>query len=80
MDFVYRPEVAADITEYVDYISPVEGVKQILEKEGSDLAKSEIVFPSEEFTAKCTGQNTPPGAGPGQRGLAERADGREDAR
>jgi len=60
MDFVYRPEVAADITEYVEYISPVEGVKEILEKEGSDLAKSEIVFPSEQFTAKCTGQNTPP--------------------
>jgi len=60
MNFVYRPEVAADITGYVEYISPVEGVKEILEKEGSDLAKSEIVFPTEEFTRNCTGQNTPP--------------------
>jgi spermidine/putrescine transport system substrate-binding protein len=60
MDFVYRPEVAADITEYVEYISPVEGVKQILEKEGSDLAKSPIVFPTDQFTRNCTGQNTPP--------------------
>jgi spermidine/putrescine transport system substrate-binding protein len=60
MDFVYQPEVAADITEYVEYISPVDGVKEILEKRGSELAESEIVFPSEEFTRNCTGQNTPP--------------------
>ena len=51
MDFVYRPEVAVDITEWVEYISPVEGVQELLEKRGSDLAKSEIVFPTEEFTA-----------------------------
>jgi spermidine/putrescine transport system substrate-binding protein len=60
MDFVYRPEVAADITEYVEYISPVDGVKELLEKRGSELADSEIVFPTEQFTKKCTGQNTPP--------------------
>jgi len=60
MDFVYQPEVAVDITEYVEYISPVQGVKELLAKRGSELAKSEIVFPTEEFTSKCTGQNTPP--------------------
>jgi spermidine/putrescine transport system substrate-binding protein len=60
MNFVYQPNVAADITGYVEYISPVQGVKEILEKEGSELAESEIVFPTEEFTRNCTGQNTPP--------------------
>lgn len=60
MDFVYKPEVAVDITEYVEYISPVEGVKELLAKRESPLAQSEIVFPTEEFTSKCTGQNTPP--------------------
>jgi spermidine/putrescine transport system substrate-binding protein len=60
MDFVYRPEVAVDITDYVEYISPVQGVKELLEKRGSPLADSEIVFPTEQFTRKCTGQNTPP--------------------
>ncbi len=60
MDFVYQPEVAVDITEYVEYISPVQGVQELLEKRGSELAESEIVFPTEEFTSKCTGQNTPP--------------------
>ena len=60
MNFAYRPEVAADITSYVEYISPVQGVKEILEKRGSDLTTSEIVFPTDEFTRNCTGQNTPP--------------------
>ena len=60
MNFVYRPDVAVDITEYVEYISPVKGVKELLEKRGSELAKSKIVFPTEQFTSKCTGQITPP--------------------
>jgi spermidine/putrescine transport system substrate-binding protein len=60
MNFVYQPNVAADITEYVEYISPVQGVEELLAKRGSDLAGSEIVFPTEKFTSKCTGQNTPP--------------------
>lgn len=60
MDFVYRPDVAVDITEYVEYISPVQGVKELLEKRKSELAKSPIVFPTDEFTRNCTGQITPP--------------------
>jgi len=60
MDFVYRPEVAVDITEYVEYISPVQGVKELLAKRGSELAESEIVFPTDQFTRNCTGQITPP--------------------
>jgi spermidine/putrescine transport system substrate-binding protein len=60
MNFVYRPEVAVDITEYVEYISPVQGVQELLAKRGSELAESEIVFPTEQFTRNCTGQNTPP--------------------
>jgi spermidine/putrescine transport system substrate-binding protein len=60
MNFVYKPEIAAAITEYVEYISPVDGVQELLEKRGSALAKSPIVFPTEQFTRKCTGQNSPP--------------------
>jgi spermidine/putrescine transport system substrate-binding protein len=60
MNFVYRPEVAVDITAYVEYISPVQGVKELLEERASELADSEIVFPTEQFTRNCTGQNTPP--------------------
>jgi len=60
MDYVYQPEKAVDITEYVEYISPVEGVKELLEGRGSELAESELVFPTAEFTANCTDQDSPP--------------------
>ncbi|MEX0972683.1 MAG: spermidine/putrescine ABC transporter substrate-binding protein [Solirubrobacterales bacterium] len=60
MDFVYEPKVAADITEYVEYISPVDGVQELLESRGSELAESRLAFPSEEFTADCTDQDSPP--------------------
>jgi len=60
MDFVYQPKVAVDITEYVEYISPVEGVKELLEDRGSELAQSELTFPTEQFTADCTDQDSPP--------------------
>src|SRR5665811_470398 len=59
-DFAYEPEVAADITEWVEYISPVEGVQEILEDRESELAESDLAFPSEEFTADCSNQDTPP--------------------
>jgi spermidine/putrescine transport system substrate-binding protein len=60
MDFAYEPKVAADITEWVEYISPVEGVRDILEGRESELAESQLAFPSEEFTADCSDQDTPP--------------------
>jgi spermidine/putrescine transport system substrate-binding protein len=60
MDFVYQPEVAVNITEYVTYISPVEGVKELLEKSEPALAKDPLVFPSAEFTKNCTDQDSPP--------------------
>ena len=53
MNYAYDPKNQAQITDYNYYVSPVEGVKQILEKQGSPAAKSELVFPSEQFTAKC---------------------------
>jgi len=60
MDFVYQPGVAADITEYVEYISPVEGVKDILRGRGSELAESQLTFPTAQFTEDCTDQDSPP--------------------
>ena len=29
MDFVYDPEVQADISEYVQYVTPVNGVQEV---------------------------------------------------
>ncbi len=51
IDFVYRPEVQADIAEYVNYICPVEGVKEILAERDPALAENQLIFPDEQFLA-----------------------------
>jgi spermidine/putrescine transport system substrate-binding protein len=63
MDFVYDPEIATNITEYVGYITPVPEVQDILlkrakaaEKEADreyleGLANSPLVFPTSEMQA-----------------------------
>jgi spermidine/putrescine transport system substrate-binding protein len=51
MDYVYDPENAARITEYVGYNSPVDGVKEILAGGNDDqkaLSESTLLFPDEE--------------------------------
>jgi spermidine/putrescine transport system substrate-binding protein len=49
IDFVYRPEVQADIAAYVNYICPVAGVREILEKRDPALAKNQLIFPDDAF-------------------------------
>ena len=58
MNFVYEPEVQANIAEYVNYVTPVEGVKEILEKRNPELAENDLIFPSASFTKNCS--PTPP--------------------
>jgi spermidine/putrescine transport system substrate-binding protein len=63
MDWVYQPDVGADIAEYVNYITPVATSQAVIEKRakqasGDDrtflegLAKSPLVFPSVADFAK----------------------------
>jgi spermidine/putrescine transport system substrate-binding protein len=64
MDFVYQPEIAAQITEWVNYICPVPAAQEIIrthaqeavdadDQETADyltsVADSELVFPTEEM-------------------------------
>jgi spermidine/putrescine transport system substrate-binding protein len=63
MDFVYQPEVQADISAYVQYVTPVSGVKEVFERQGKTaLANNQLIFPSEQFTADCSTQPDPPGS------------------
>jgi spermidine/putrescine transport system substrate-binding protein len=48
IDFVYRPEIQAPIAAYINYQTPVKGVKEIFEKTDPKLAQSQLIFPSEE--------------------------------
>jgi spermidine/putrescine transport system substrate-binding protein len=61
MNYVYEPKNQAQITEYVNYVSPVTGVKEILTKSDPSIANNELIFPSEEFTKNCFAQVSPPG-------------------
>jgi spermidine/putrescine transport system substrate-binding protein len=51
IDFVYQPEVQADIAEYVNYICPVKGVKEILTKRDPALGQNQLIFPDEATLA-----------------------------
>ena len=61
MNYVYEPENQAQIANYNYYFTPVEGTREVLQERGSDAARSELVFPSEDYTAECSTQGNPPG-------------------
>jgi spermidine/putrescine transport system substrate-binding protein len=64
MDYVYRPEVAAQIAEYVNYIVPVPAAQDIIRQHAAEaesdedreyleaVAESPLVFPTEEMLSK----------------------------
>jgi spermidine/putrescine transport system substrate-binding protein len=46
INYYYDPEVAARLAAYVNYICPVEGAKQAMEKIDSSLVDNELIFPA----------------------------------
>jgi spermidine/putrescine transport system substrate-binding protein len=64
MDFVYQPKIAAQIAQYVNYISPVPDAKPVIEEMAAqeqdpdeatrlrEVAESPLVFPTEDEIAK----------------------------
>jgi spermidine/putrescine transport system substrate-binding protein len=48
MNFLYDPEIAAKIAIYVNYLSPVNGVKEIVEKTDPDIANNPLIFPPDD--------------------------------
>jgi spermidine/putrescine transport system substrate-binding protein len=52
MNYVYDPEVAAQIAAYVNYVSPVVGAQDIMRKKDPKLAENQLVFPDAETRAK----------------------------
>jgi spermidine/putrescine transport system substrate-binding protein len=71
MNFVYRPNVQADIAEYVQYVTPVSGVDDVLRKRDPELADNQLIFPDERFTADCSTQPDPPGSEEDQQEVTE---------
>jgi spermidine/putrescine transport system substrate-binding protein len=52
MDYYYRPDVAAQVAAYVNYVCPVVGAQQELAKTDPELAESPFIFPSAEWIAE----------------------------
>jgi spermidine/putrescine transport system substrate-binding protein len=48
IDYYYEPEVAAKLAAYVNYICPVQGAEEAMEKVDPDLVGNPLIFPSEE--------------------------------
>jgi spermidine/putrescine transport system substrate-binding protein len=64
MNYVYEPENQAQIEEYDNYTTPVKGVQEIFEQSSDpavrDLAKSPLIFPTEQYQRNCSTQPNPP--------------------
>jgi spermidine/putrescine transport system substrate-binding protein len=51
MNFVYDPKIAAQIEDYVNYICPVLGAKEVLLKNDPAVAKNPLIFPTQQMLA-----------------------------
>jgi spermidine/putrescine transport system substrate-binding protein len=59
INYVYDPVHQAQIEAYVNYVSPVEGTKEVLLKEEPEIANNKLIFPPASFTKKCSIQPSP---------------------
>jgi spermidine/putrescine transport system substrate-binding protein len=48
MNFVYDPKIAAEIEDYVNYVCPVLGAKEVLLKKDPAIAKNTLIFPTKK--------------------------------
>ena len=52
MNFVYDPKIAAQIANYVYYVSPVKGADEEIKKLDPEAAANPLLFPTPEIVAK----------------------------
>ena len=48
IDYYYEPETAAKLAAWVNYICPVEGAQEEMEKIDPSLVDNKLIFPDEE--------------------------------
>ncbi|MGH2856975.1 MAG: polyamine ABC transporter substrate-binding protein [Solirubrobacteraceae bacterium] len=51
MNFYYQPKIAAEVADWVDYVTPVPDARTILLKEAPAVGKSPLVFPTASMNA-----------------------------
>ena len=52
IDYYYDPKVMAPVADWVNYIPPVAGVKDLLVKDDPEVANNELIFPSQDVLAR----------------------------
>jgi spermidine/putrescine transport system substrate-binding protein len=52
MNYVYDPAVAAKLAAYINYVTPVKGAKEELQKTDPETAANTLIFPDEELLAQ----------------------------
>ena len=52
MNYYYQPDVAAKLAAWVNYICPVQGAKEEMEKIDPDLVDNPLIFPDDETLSK----------------------------
>jgi Spermidine/putrescine-binding periplasmic protein len=51
MNWYYRPQIMAEVEDYVNYLSPVVGADKVLEKTDPSVANNPLIFPTKEMLA-----------------------------
>ncbi|QZY52652.1 ABC transporter substrate-binding protein [Leucobacter tenebrionis] len=52
IDYYYEPEVAAQVAEYVQYVTPVAGAREAMEKLNPALAENPLIFPDDAMSKR----------------------------
>jgi spermidine/putrescine transport system substrate-binding protein len=73
IDYYYEPEVAAQVAAWVNYITPVVGAQEAMQKIDPELADNQLIFPNEETLATTKIFRTLTGAEESKYGAAFQA-------
>jgi spermidine/putrescine transport system substrate-binding protein len=52
MNYAYTPAVQAKIAEYIQYVTPVKGTQEVIQKTDPELANNQLIFPTEETLSR----------------------------
>lgn len=53
MNYYYEPEVAAEVAAWVNYVTPVDGAKDVMASIDPELAENQLIFPDEDTLAQA---------------------------
>jgi spermidine/putrescine transport system substrate-binding protein len=71
INYTYEPDHQAQIDAWTGAVTPVSGVKPVLQQTDPEMASSELVFPSKEYTRNCSSPEPPPGNAADEREIEQ---------